>query len=224
MTEPTETVLDALRVPPASGTARQVVVLCHGIGTDGADLIPIAQMLRSVLPDTAFAAPHAPQRFSLAPEGRQWFEFFDRSVEEIEQGARAASRALAAFFAEECARYGLPAAAGVLGGFSQGAMMALYTGLRMADPPGAIAAFSGALPGTAATVGEIRARPVVLLVHGEQDEIVPAQRSREAEIILRRLGIPVHAIYRPELGHGIDDEGLGAFAAFCADLAQGLRG
>lgn len=222
MSDPAVPALEALRLAPAAGRARQLVVLCHGIGTDGADLMPIARLLAGVLPETAFAAPHAPHPFSLGPEGRQWFELFGRSAAEVEAGARAAAPALARFFAEECTRLGLPARAGVLAGFSQGAMMALYAGLRMADPPGGIAAFAGGLPGSPATLGEIPTggrRPVVLLAHGEADEIVPAAFSREAERILRGLGLAVHALYRPGLGHGLDDEILGAFAAFCADLA-----
>lgn len=219
MNEPIETTLDGLRLAPASGTARQLVVLCHGIGVDGSDLLPIARMLAGVLPDTAFALPHAPERFSLAPEGRQWFALFDRTIGEVEQGARAAAPSLARYLAEECARLGLAHRAAVLAGFSQGGMMALYTGLRMADPPGGIAALAAALPAFAGTARELRARPPVLLVHGEQDEIVPVQMSRDAERLLRGLGVPVHAVYRPELGHGIDEEAIGAFAAFCADLA-----
>ncbi|WP_439579018.1 alpha/beta hydrolase [Elioraea sp.] len=224
MTEPTETILDALRIAPVSGTARQLVVICHGIGVDGSDMLPVARMLAGALPDTAFAAPHAPLRFSLAPQGRQWFELFDRSVGEVEDGARSAAPALARFFADECARHGLPHGAGVLAGFSQGAMMALYTGLRMADPPGAIAAFAGALPGMAQTQAELRGRPAVLIAHGEQDDIVPVQMSRDMERLLRALGLRVHALYRPGLGHGIDDEMLGALAAFCADLIEVRRG
>lgn len=219
MTEPTAATLDGLRIPPASGTARQLVVLCHGIGVDGSDLAPIARMLAGVLPDTAFALPHAPHRFTLAPEGRQWFDLFDRTFGEVEQGARAVAPALMRYLADECARLGLPHRAAVLAGFSQGGMMALYAGLRMADPPGGIAALAAALPGFAETARELGARPPVLLVHGEQDEIVPAQMSRDAERLLRGLGVPVHAVYRPELGHGIDDEAIGALAAFCADLA-----
>lgn len=220
MNEPTGTTLDGLRLAPASGTARQLVVLCHGIGVDGSDLLPIARLLAGALPDTAFALPHAPHRFTLAPDqGRQWFDLFDRTFGEVEQGARATAPSLVRYLADECSRLGLPHRAAVLAGFSQGGMMALYAGLRMADPPGGIAALAAALPGFAETARDLRARPPVLLVHGERDEIVPVQMSRDAERLLRGLGVPVHAVYRPELGHGIDDEAIGALAAFCADLA-----
>lgn len=217
--------LEGPRLAPEGGRApRQLVVLCHGVGADGEDMMGLAEMLRQVLPETAFVCPHAPFPFDLAPAGRQWFPLFERTNAMIEQGVRATAPVLARFFAAECARLGLPHRAGVLAGFSQGAMMALFTGLRMADPPGALAGFSGALPGLAALPAELRARPPVLLVHGERDEVVAPAMTRDTERALRALGVPVHALYRPELGHSLDDEGIGAFAALCADLLQRQSG
>jgi phospholipase/carboxylesterase len=213
--------LDGPRLAPAGGRApRQLVVLCHGVGADGEDMMGLAELLRHALPETAFACPHAPFPFDLAPAGRQWFPLVERSNAMIEQGVRATAPMLARFFAAECARLGLPHRAGVLAGFSQGAMMALFTGLRMTDPPGALAGFSGALPGLATLPVELKARPPVLLVHGERDEVVAPAMTREMERVLRALGVPVHALYRPELGHSLDDEGIGAFAALCADLLE----
>ena len=121
---------------------------------------------------------------------------------------RRAATFLNPFLDAELARLGLPADAYALMGFSQGAMTALFTGLRRATAPRAILAFSGALiaPGSLAT--ELTHRPPVLLVHGEADEVVPVERSREAEAALRAAGVPVEATYVPRLGHGIDDTGL----------------
>ena len=93
-------------------------------------------------------------------------------------------------------------------GFSQGAMTALFTGLRRASAPRAILAFSGALIAPDSLAAELTHRPPVLLVHGEADDVVPVERSREAETALRAAGVPVEATYVPRLGHGIDDTGL----------------
>jgi phospholipase/carboxylesterase len=101
-------------------------------------------------------------------------------------------------------------------GFSQGAMTALFTGLRRATPPAALLAYSGALLAPEALTAEIVSRPPVLLVHGEADEVVPVQASRNAEAALRAAGVPVQALYRPGLGHGIDEAGLAAGAALLA--------
>jgi phospholipase/carboxylesterase len=97
-------------------------------------------------------------------------------------------------------------------GFSQGAMMALFAGLRRAQGPKAILAFSGALIDQASLAAEIKCRPPVLLVHGVSDDIVPAFRSREAERALRAAGVPADVVFEPQMGHGIGPIGLAAAA------------
>ena len=117
---------------------------------------------------------------------------------------------LDAFLERELTRHALPPEALALVGFSQGCMLALFAGLRMARGPAAILGYSGALVAPESLATEALARPPVLLVHGEADEVVPAARSRAAESALRAAGLPVQALYRPGLGHGIDPEGLAA--------------
>ncbi len=203
--------LDGPRVPPASGgPARQVVVLLHGLGADGTDLIDLAGQWAPGLPEAAFVAPDAPEPCDMAPFGRQWFSLQDRTPARVEAGLRAARPALDAFLDRELTRHALPPEALALVGFSQGCMLALFTGLRMARGPAAILGYSGALVAPESLAVEALARPPVLLVHGEADEVVPAARSRAAEMALRAAGVPVTALYRPGLGHGIDAEGLAA--------------
>ena len=199
--------------PQAPGPARQLVVLCHGVGADGHDLIDLAPHWAAALPHAAFASPDGPEPYDMAPMGRQWFSLADRAPERMDAGVAVAAAALGRFIDAELARLGLPADACALMGFSQGAMAALYAGLRRDPPPRAILAYSGALlaPGRLA---EVVARPPVLLVHGEADTVVPVERSRAAERSLRAHGVPVEALYRPQLGHGLDDSGLLAGASF----------
>ena len=99
-------------------------------------------------------------------------------------------------------------------GFSQGAMISLFTGLRRPVAPRAILAFSGALIAPETLSAELANRAPVLIVHGEADETVPASRSHDAEAALIAAQVPVEAHYIPRLGHGIDDSGisLGALA------------
>jgi phospholipase/carboxylesterase len=201
--------LDGPRWGPASGgTPRQLVVLCHGLGADGYDLIDLAPTWAHALPDAAFVAPSAPDKCDMAPMGRQWWSLADRSPPALEAGVRRAAGALGPFLDAELTRLGLPPDAYALMGFSQGAMTVLFTGLRRATAPRAILAFSGALVAPDSLGAELTHRPPVLLVHGEADEVVPAERSRDAETALRAAGIPVEATYVPRLGHGIDDTGL----------------
>jgi phospholipase/carboxylesterase len=201
--------LDGPRWGPASkGTPKQLVVLCHGLGADGHDLIDLAPTWAHALPDAAFVAPDAPDPCDLAPVGRQWWSVADRTPAVMDAGARRAASFLNPFLDAELARLGLPADAYALMGFSQGAMTVLFTGLRRAVAPRAILAFSGALLAPDSLAAEITHRPPVLLVHGEADDVVPASRSHDAEAALRALNVPVEAAYVPRLGHGIDDTGL----------------
>ena len=137
--------------------------------------------------------------------GRQWWSVADRTPVVMEAGVRRAAGFLDAFIDAELVRLGLPAEAYALMGFSQGAMTVLFTGLRRAVAPRAILAFSGALVAPERLAAELANRAPVLLVHGEADDVVPAQRSRDAEAALRAANVPVEAVYVPRLGHGIDD-------------------
>jgi phospholipase/carboxylesterase len=196
--------------PKAGGAARQLVVLLHGVGADGADLIGLAPAWAEGLPHAAFIAPDGPEVCDMAPYGRQWFSLQDRRHASLAAELRRAAPALDGFLDAELARLGLGPEALALAGFSQGAMMALFTGLRRPRAPAAILAYSGALAAPETLAAEIKGRPPVLVVHGEADDIVPAAAGRAAEQALRAAGVPVEALYRPGLGHGIDDAGLTA--------------
>jgi len=201
--------LDGPRFGPASGgAAKQLVVLCHGLGADGQDLIDLAPTWAVGLPDAAFVAPDAPEACDLGPFGRQWFSVQDRSPPMREAGVRAAMAVLDAFLDAELARLGLPADAYALMGFSQGAMTVLFTGLRRAVPPRAILAYSGGLIAAETLAGEIRHRPPVLLVHGEEDPVVLPSHSQEAADALAAVGVTVDLNFRPFLEHGIDETGI----------------
>jgi phospholipase/carboxylesterase len=200
--------LDGPRWGPASkGVPRQLVVLCHGLGADGHDLIDLAPSWSQALPDAQFVSVDAPFPHE-SGFGRQWWSVADRSPPIVEAGVRRAATFLDPFLDAELMRLGLPDDAYALMGFSQGAMTVLFTGLRRTAGPRAILAFSGALIAPETLGKELANRAPVLLVHGEADDVVPAQRSRDAESVLRALSVPVEAVYVPRLGHGIDDTGI----------------
>jgi phospholipase/carboxylesterase len=207
------TPLDGPRLPARSGKTRQLVVFLHGYGADGNDLIDLGQAWRDLLPDTAFVSPHAPQPCAGAPHGRQWFPLTFRIRNERWDGVRQASPILDAFLDAELKREGLDDDALALVGFSQGSMMALHAGLRRRKAPGAIVGYSGVLVGPddqplGVLAPEITARPPVLLVHGDQDQVVPPMALSYSVEGLKALDVPVEAHMRPGLGHGIDNAGL----------------
>jgi phospholipase/carboxylesterase len=214
--------LDGPRIGPrAGGAAQQLVVLLHGLGADGQDLIDLAEAWAAALPQAAFVAPDAPQPCDMGPYGRQWFSLQDRTPAAMGAGARAAAAGLDAFIDAELAALGLPGTALAIVGFSQGCMMTLFTGLRRKVAPAALIGYSGALLAPESLAADIACRPPVLLVHGEADDIVPSGATRQAEAALRAAGVPVEALYRPGLGHGIDPAGL---AAGQATLLRGFGG
>jgi phospholipase/carboxylesterase len=214
--------LDGPRLEPRSGKARQLVVFLHGYGADGNDLIAIGQEWQSLLPNAAFVSPHAPEPCAGAPMGRQWFELTFRNPNERWLGVNKARPLLDAFLDAELARHGLPAEALALVGFSQGTMMSLHTGLRRATPPAAIVGYSGlyvtpeGTGGPERARGEIRARPPVLLVHGTEDNLIPAQAMFVSAQLLAAAEVPVEWHLSHGIGHGIDGEGLRQGGLFLA--------
>ncbi|MGH7248170.1 MAG: alpha/beta hydrolase [Pseudomonadota bacterium] len=197
-----------VRKPASGGKPKQLVVLLHGVGADGNDLLGLAPHWSQALPDTEFVSPHAPFPFDMAPSGRQWFSLQDRSPASVLAGIQTAAPILDHFLDELLAARGLDESRMALVGFSQGTMMSLYCGLRRAKAPACIVGYSGALAGASLLAKEIRSRPPVLLVHGEDDPMVPFSALDAAVKPLTAAGVKVEALERPGLGHSIDEEGL----------------
>ena len=218
--------LDGPRLePPGGQPAKRLVVFLHGYGADGNDLIDLGRAWQGLLPDTAFVSPHAPEPCGQAPVGRQWFPLTFRDPDERWRGVNKAAPVLEQFLDAELARRKLPPSALALVGFSQGTMMALHMGLRRAVPPAAVVGYSGvfvlpdkAKPGAIpeAILAEIKSKPPVLLIHGAQDDLIPAQALFQSAQTLAALDVPVEWHLSEGVGHGIDQEGLRHGGAFLA--------
>jgi phospholipase/carboxylesterase len=218
--------IDGPRIAPRSGTAKQLVVFLHGYGADGNDLISLGREWQSLLPDAAFVSPNAPEPVPQHPMGRQWFGLTFRDPDERWRGVNKAQPILNEFLDAELAKHNLPPSALALVGFSQGTMMALHVGLRR-PALAAIVGYSGVLVTTAnqeaagKAVEEIKVRPPVLLVHGDQDEMIPAQALFLSAQGLGGMGLAVEWHLSQGIGHGIDAEGLRLGGAF---LQKAFRG
>jgi phospholipase/carboxylesterase len=224
--------LDGPRVAAKSRTTRQLVVFLHGYGADGNDLIAIARQWQTFLPDAAFVSPHAPEPCAQAPGGRQWFTLTMRDMEERWIGVNKAGPALDAFLDAERDRYGLDDSKIALVGFSQGTMLALHVGLRRKKAPAAILGYSGLLV-SPEHLHEATARtpagrpPAILLVHGDEDGVIPPESLFLSAGALAEAGIGCQWHLSTGLGHGIDGAGLmhgGLFLATSLGLRLGQAG
>jgi len=196
---------------PESGYAIDViVVLCHGMGSNGENIIQIAPKFGTVVRRALFVAPNGPLEGTDGAGGRAWFDARDRRPAALEVGVRKAAAALNDVIDSELARVGLPPDAYALAGYSQGAMTALFTGLRRNPGPRAIFCYAGALIAPETLGDELANRAPVLLGHGLADTVVPAFYSRDAERALRAARVPVQGVYLPGAGHNIDGAGLQA--------------
>ncbi|MGH6846044.1 MAG: alpha/beta hydrolase [Methylocella sp.] len=210
--------------PLSGGKAAYLVILLHGVGANGNDLLYLARAWRNILPTAEFIAPNAPFPYDGAPETRQWFSLQDRAPEKLLAGLREADAILDRFFNELLASRQLGDARLALAGFSQGAAMALYSGLRRQTQIAGIVAFSGALPGGEGLRSDIRSKPPVLLVHGEADDVVPFRSLANTKATLEAAGVPVTAEVRPGLDHAIDDAGIALAADFLRDVLKASQG
>ena len=214
-------VLQAGRKEPLSGSTRSAVVFLHGYGANGADLLGLADPLAEHLPDTLFVAPDAPEDCAGSPMGFQWFPIpwiDDSSQEESEAGMRAAVEDLNAFLDALMVDEDLLPEQVVLFGFSQGTMMSLHVAPRREDPVAGIVAFSGRLLSPELLADETVSRPPVMLIHGDQDDVVPVQSLPEAAEALQGAGFKeVFAHIQKGTAHGIAPDGLSVALAFMRD-------
>lgn len=217
--------LNGPALPPVAGEKpRQLVILLHGVGADGNDLIGIAPFFQKILPHALFISPDAPFAFDMAPMGRQWFSIGDFSPEARLAGVRMAAPILNAFIDTLLANFQLAEDRLVLVGFSQGTMMSLHVGLRREKPLAGILGYSGMLPGADKLEEEIKSRPPVLLTHGDADEVLPVSSLPAAVKGLEAVGVQVESHVRPGLGHGIDDECIRLGIEFLARVFGVLAG
>jgi phospholipase/carboxylesterase len=214
-------VLTAGRKEPQSGDTRSAVVFLHGYGANGADLLGLADPLAEHLPDTLFVAPDAPENCAGSHLGYQWFPipWIDgSSEEESSRGMQQAVEDLNAFLDALMVDEDLLPEQVCLFGFSQGTMMSLHVAPRREDPVAGIVAFSGRLLEPELLADEVQSRMPILLVHGDQDDVVPIQSLPQAAEALQNAGFSdVYAHVMKGTAHGIAPDGLSVALAFIRD-------
>ena len=200
--------------PASGGDPTSLVILLHGYGSNGQDLIGLAPYWTQDLPQTVFVAPDAPTPCDMG-FGYQWFSLQSWAPLSLLAGAEKASAYLNGFIDELMEKYKLPAAKVALVGFSQGTMMSLYVGPRRREKLAGIVGYSGGLLGGEGLIGQSSiSRPPIYLVHGEMDTVVPVGAFFHAKETLRQAGFDVTGHTTPGMPHTIDEQGIHEGGAF----------
>lgn len=215
--------------PKHGKAAKKAIIILHGVGADGENLMGIVPHLADSLPDTYFIAPNGPEQYqdgSISVNGSygfQWFSLWDRSYDQLKKGVENASNILKDFIDEVKNRLEIEYTDITLIGFSQGCMTALHTALRMDQNKqlAGMLGYSGGMIANQLEAKEISSKPPICLIHGEADPVVPFDRSLYAEEALRDLGIDIAAHIIPGLPHSIDYNGIEIGKNFLQNISEG---
>lgn len=204
------------------GQAKSLVLLLHGLGSNGQDLISLAPYFAKECPNTVFVSPDAPFPCDMVPPGYpnafQWFSLKSRDPQDMLNGVREAAPILNSFIAEQCDKYGVAPEKCALVGFSQGTMMSLYTAPRYSEKLAGVLGYSGALlwePDT--DISRLHKLPI-RLIHGEHDDVVPVDAYHMARQKLEESGFDVSGHTTPLLTHSIDEAGISSGAKFLKSI------
>lgn len=193
----------------SSNNPSTIVFILHGYGADGANLVDLADVFSHTISNAIFIIPDAPFPHEYMPDmGRQWFSLADRNETLLLQGAEIARLILLKLIDEKLTQYNLSYKNLVLMGFSQGAMMSLYTALKLPEVCKAVIGFSGAMVSAEETIASCVSKPSVCMVHGMDDDVIPCSLGKFTVKTLNQHNIPAVFYEIPHLGHSIDGHGI----------------
>lgn len=209
--------IDGPRVAPArGGKPDALVILLHGYGSNGADLISLAPYWTEALPGAAFVAPNGIEPVPQVPGGYQWFPISNLDPHLMELGVKGAAPSVDRFIDRELEKYGLDESRLALVGFSQGTMMALHVALRREKPVACVIGYSGVLVGARGLEEQMRAKPPILLIHGDRDPTIPIPAMFESAEALAVAGHGAQWHISYGAPHAIGPDGLDLGGAFLA--------
>lgn len=185
-----------------------MVILLHGYGANGQDLLSLAADWQDDFPHTVFVAPDAPEVCEISPFGYQWFSLGDWSPLSLDTGARGIAPWLNNFIETQLNRFHLTPDRLILAGFSQGTMMALYVALRHAPKIAGVLGYSGALLCADEWPKLTLQKPEICLIHGVADPTVPVGAYFHAAQLLQQNAFPFEGHVLPGLMHGINEYGV----------------
>jgi phospholipase/carboxylesterase len=192
--------------PKNGNKPKQLIILLHGVGADGDNLIDIAHILQPHFPDAHFLSPNALHPYDRAPFGYQWFSLKDLSEPALLTGLNSAMPQLNSYVDQQLKRFDLTEQDLAVIGFSQGSMIALHTFPRRQKPIALVIGISGSLVAPYLLAKELQSKPSILLMHGEQDQVIPIKYMKLGAQSLKSLGFDIKTHSYPYLEHSIIEE------------------
>lgn len=212
-----QTIIPYPELPAKSKTPEKLVVFLHGLGSDGNDLISLAPFFQKDKPNWHFISPNGVEAFDMAPFGRQWFSLNDRSEQSLKQLSAESMPFLSKIISDKQAELGLINSDTIIIGFSQGTMMGISLTLQQKEPFYAMVGFSGRL---IIPDGEINKKTPFCLIHGAEDDVVPASETKRSEDYFKSKGIPCQAHILSGLAHSIDLRGIEIATKFLSGVEE----
>lgn len=197
---------------------KQLIIMLHGYGSNGENMIDLAGSFSSTLPDAYFIAPNAPADHEHGYGGYQWFSLISRDENFILEGINYASNILNNYIDEQLARFNLIDNQLILIGFSQGAMLAIYAALRRMSKIAGVISYSGSVIGDKFLSNEIKSKPSILMIHGDNDDVVSPISLDLGIKTLRENQIPVKGLMCKGLAHSINLEGIKEAITFFKEI------
>ena len=193
--------------PLSKNKPKNAVILCHGYGGDGNDISILANYWRSYLTDTIFICPDAPEKCAASPSGFQWFDLMDQTAEQVLTKSLVAERKLNKLI-DEVKKYNhLESNQIIIGGFSQGCMITLQTGIKRKDKINSIIGYSGRIIDIDHLSKNMNSRPNIILMHGDIDQIVTVDSFLEAKDFFGKNNYEIETKIFKNCEHRIPIEG-----------------
>ena len=211
----TSYILDTTFVSPLSkNKPQQAIILCHGYGGGGKDISALAINWQRFLPNAIFLCPDAPEICSVNPQGYQWFDLSTEKEDIILEKSLIAEKKLNEFLDQVNDNLQLDDSNLALVGFSQGCMMILQAGLKRKKNISCLIGYSGKIINKIHLSENIKSKPKIFLMHGENDMIVSPTHLLEAKEYLISNGISVKTKIFKNCEHKIPVEGSSLGLAF----------
>jgi len=210
--------LESTIINPENETEiKNAVILLHGYGGDGKDISMLTLNWKRFLTNTVFLCPNGHEKCKINPIGYQWFDLETNDKSYILNEVMRAESILTSYIEEVKKEYNLKNSNICLSGFSQGCMMSINLGLTSKEPFNCVVGFSGKIIDKDNLSSRIESKPKTLLIHGEQDEIVPPSNLLDAKDFFSRNEIKLETLMIKDCDHHIPVEASSSALKFIKD-------